>query len=125
MLIIGDVTLERVKDLAEILRTYSWPDGTSTGKAQGAPHRAARRVVLKNARQTPCGFQNLSSAKHASGEKQNAHPLEVLAQVLGGGTTRLYRKLVVERGIASGEMVPRRRSGLRGVRSLRQPKSRW
>ena len=49
---------------------------------------------------------------YASGEKQNAHPLEV-AQVLGGGTTsRLYRKLVVERGIASGAGAWYRGDGL-------------
>ena len=46
-------------------------------------------------------------------EKAKRPSLEVLAQVLGGGTTsRLYRKLVVERGIASGAGAWYRGDGL-------------
>ena len=115
LIIAGDVTLERVKDLAE--KYYGPIPGRTVPqrvRPKEPPHRAARRVVLKNARvRLPAVSRTYLAPSYASGEKQNAHPLEVLAQVLGGGTTsRLYRKLVVERGIASGAGAWYRGDGL-------------
>ncbi len=60
-------------------------------------------MVLKNVRvRLPSWSRTYLAPSYAAGEKRHVYPLEVLAQVLGGGSTsRLYRKLVVDRGIAS------------------------
>lgn len=105
LIIAGDVTLDRVRDLA--MKYYGpIPDRAVPDRVRPKepPHRAARRVELRSARvRLPAVSRTYLAPSYASGEKQQAYPLEVLSQVLGGGSTsRLYRKLVVERGIASG-----------------------
>ena len=105
LIIAGDATFEQVKALA---RKYYGPIPTRAVpprvRPKEPPHRAARRVVLSNARvNLPSLSRTYLAPSYASGESRYAYPLEILAQVLGGGSTsRLYRKLVVERGIASG-----------------------
>ena len=105
LIIAGDVTVDRVRELA--LKYYGpIPDRAVPMRVRPKepPHRAARRVELRNARvRLPAISRTYLAPSYASGEKQQAYPLEVLSQVLGGGaTSRLYRKLVIERGIASG-----------------------
>jgi zinc protease len=104
LIIAGDVSVENVRMLAE---KYYGPIPSRVVPARvrpkEPPHRAARRVVLKNVRvRLPSWSRTYLAPSYAAGEKRHVYPLEVLAQVLGGGlTSRLYRKLVVERGIAS------------------------
>ena len=104
LVIAGDVTVDRVRQLAE---KYYGPIADFAVPARvrpkEPPHHAARRVELRNARvRLPSISRTYLTPSYATGEKQEAYPLEVLSQVLGGGSTsRLYRKLVVERGIAS------------------------
>ena len=105
LIIAGDVTVDRVRELAQ--KYYGpIPDFAVPPRVRPKepPHRAARRVELRNARvRLPSVSRTYLTPSYATGENQEAYQLEVLSQVLGGGTTsRLYRKLVVERGIASG-----------------------
>lgn len=104
LIIAGDVTVDRVRALAQ---KYYGPIPKRAVprrvRPNEPPHRAARRVVLTHQRvNLPSWSRTYLVPSYAAGEKTVTYPLEVLAQVLGGGSTsRLYRKLVVERGIAS------------------------
>jgi zinc protease len=110
LIIAGDVTVDQVRVLAQKyygpIPKMAVPDRV---RPKEPPHRAARHVVLKNRRvNLPSWSRTYLAPSYTTGRKSGksgksvAYPLEVLAQVLGGGSTsRLYRKLVVERGIAS------------------------
>ncbi len=103
LVVAGDVTAERVRELAE--RHYGpIPRGGAAPRARPKepPHRAARRVILKSPRvRTPSWSRIHLAPSFAADEDGHAYGLEVLAEVLGGGTTsRLYRSLVVERQVA-------------------------
>jgi len=67
------------------------------------PHRAARRVILRDKQVMLASWSRYYLASsYSEGEQTRGHSLEVLAQAFGGGTTsRLYQKLVVERKIAA------------------------
>ncbi len=104
LIIAGDVTVDQVRGLAQ---KYYGPIPKRAVpqrvRPNEPPHRAARRVALTHQRvNLPSWSRTYLAPSYARGEKNETYPLEVLAQVLGGGSTsRLYRKLVVERGIAS------------------------
>ena len=104
LIIAGDATVERVRALAE---KYYGPIARRVlpkrVRPKEPPHRAARRLVLRNQRvKLPSWSRSYLAPSYSAGEKQYAYPLDILAQVLGGGSTsRLYRRLVVELGIAS------------------------
>ncbi len=104
LIIAGDATVDQVRALAE--KYYGPIAGAKVPervRPKEPPHRAARRVVLRHERvNLPSWSRTYLTPSYATDAKTVAYPLEVLAQVLGGGSTsRLYRKLVVERGIAS------------------------
>ena len=121
LIIAGDVTVDQVRVLAQKyygpIPKMAVPDRV---RPKEPPHRAARHVVLKNRRvnlpswsRTYLAPSYTTGRKSGKSEKSVAYPLEVLAQVLGGGSTsRLYRKLVVERGIASNAGAWYRGDGL-------------
>jgi zinc protease len=104
LIIAGDATVERVGVLAE---KYYGPIPRRTVpkrvRPKEPPHRAARRLVLRNQRvKLPSWSRFYLAPSYSAGEKQYSYPLDILAQVLGGGSTsRLYRRLVVDLGIAS------------------------
>ncbi len=104
LIIAGDTTVEQVRDLAE---KYYGPIPRKVVPARvrpkEPPHRAARRVVLTNPRVSlPSWSRTYLAPSYGADDEGTGYALEVLAQVLGGGSTsRLYRKLVIERGIAS------------------------
>lgn len=104
LIVAGDVTVARVKELAE---KYYGPIPRRVVpervRPQEPPHRSSRRVTLRSERvNLPSWSRVYLAPSYAAGERQHAYALDILAQVLGGGSTsRLYRKLVVERGIAS------------------------
>ncbi|MEE2998077.1 MAG: pitrilysin family protein, partial [Pseudomonadota bacterium] len=104
LIIAGDVSLDRVRKLAK--KYYGPIPGRAVPprvRPKEPPHRASRRVELRNARiKLPAISRTYLAPSYSTGKNKIAYPLEVLAQVLGGGTTSLlYRKLVVELGIAS------------------------
>ena len=104
LVIAGDTTVDDVRGLAE---KYYGPIPRKAVpervRPKEPPQRAARRVMLTNPRVSlPSWSRTYLAPSYGADEKGTGFALEVLAQVLGGGSTsRLYRKLVIERGIAS------------------------
>ncbi|MBS9477354.1 M16 family metallopeptidase [Ancylobacter radicis] len=104
LVVAGDVEPDEVKKLADA--TY----GKVERRAETAPRerpqeptpRAERRLVLADPR---VGQPSLSRAYLVPSyrmDKPDSVALDVLAQVLGGGSTgRLYRTLVVDKGLAA------------------------
>ncbi|MBB3951974.1 M16 family metallopeptidase [Aureimonas jatrophae] len=106
LLIAGDVDAEAVRGMAE--RTF----GQVKRRAEPGPRLrpqepaplAAREVSLSDARVTQPSVQTVYLApSEMNGKPGEAEALDLLADILGGGTTsRLYRALVVEKGLAAG-----------------------
>ncbi|MDQ0511049.1 M16 family metallopeptidase [Ancylobacter amanitiformis] len=104
LVVAGDVEPDEVKKLAE--ETYGKVERRAETAERLRPSeptpRAARRLILADAR---VGQPNLSRAYLVPSyrqAKEDSVALDVLAQVLGGGSTgRLYRDLVVEKGLAA------------------------
>ena len=104
LIVAGDVTEEDVRTLAE--KHYgpikSMPSIKPRQRESEPPHQAARRVVLRDARVDSPRYRRMYLApSYRTAEPGEGPALEVLAQILGGGTTsRLYRQLVVEQKVA-------------------------
>ncbi|MGI9413385.1 MAG: M16 family metallopeptidase [Hyphomicrobiales bacterium] len=104
LIVAGDVTEQDVRTLAE--KHYgaipALPGLKPRSRATEPPHQAARRVVLRDARVDSPRFRRMYLAPSYRNAQPGEGPaLEVLAQILGGGTTsRLYRQLVVEQKVA-------------------------
>ena len=105
VVISGDVTMDQVKPLAEtyygVLPAVELPPRTRPDEpAQFAP----RRVTLEDGRVQLASWSRLYQApSYTYGGKEHAYALDVLAEILGGGTSsRLYRSLVVENPVSTG-----------------------
>lgn len=104
LIVAGDVRPEEVMRLARkyygVIAARPLP---ARLRPQEPPQRAARRVEFSDPRLSVPSWQRGYIAPSALyGETRFALPLVVLAEVLGGGTTsRLYRELVVKKGIAA------------------------
>lgn len=104
LIITGDVTVGEVRALAE--KYYGVipanRDIRPRHRLQEPPQRAARRVVMTSPRvHEPRFSRDYLAPSHHTGETRHAYALEVLSDILGGGTSsRLYRHLVVERKLA-------------------------
>lgn len=104
LVVTGDVGPEEVRAIAE--RTYGRVEPRGERPVRVRPRepepRAMRRVCVADPKVEQPTLQRLyltPSTRTATG--RDAHALEVLAEVLGGGPTSfLYRKLVMERGLA-------------------------
>ncbi len=104
LVVAGDVTAEEVRPLAE--RHYGALPARELAprnRVEEPPQRAARRVVLRDPRvRQPEWYRSYLAPSYNAGAREHVLPLEVLAEVLGGGTTsRLYRSLVVEQKLAA------------------------
>jgi len=103
LVVAGDVTADDVRPLAEkfygVIPAETLP---ARANATEPPQRAARRIALRDARvRQPSINRSYLAPSYMSGETEHAYALQVLAEALGGtATTRLYRRLVVEQGIA-------------------------
>jgi zinc protease len=105
LIVAGDVTRDEVKKLAEehygkLANTF---DVTARTRAEEPEPIAPRRVTLTDARAaSPIIQRTYLSVSYATAQKGEAEALDVLAELLGGGaTSRLYKKLVVEKRLAS------------------------
>jgi len=105
LVVAGDV------DASEVLRLAAMYYGKVPAKAvperrrpTEPPQHAARRVILHSARvRQPSLSITYVAPGHNSPGGKHAYALQVLDQILGGGSTsRLYRALVVEQGLAAG-----------------------
>ena len=104
LIIAGAVKLDQVRALAEkYYGSIPYRLVSPRVRPKEPPHHAHRRIELRNARvNLPAISRTYLSPSYSAGEKQHAYALEVLSLVLGGGnTSELYRRLVVERGIAA------------------------
>jgi zinc protease len=105
VIIAGDVTEAEVKELA--LKTYGKVPRRAEPppriRPQEPPPLAARTVTLSDARVTqPVLSRTYLVPSYSSADKGVAEAIDLLAEILGGSSTsRLYRQLVVEKGIAT------------------------
>ncbi len=100
----GDVTLAQVRALA---KKYYGPIPAravpARNRAQEPPKVAATRLVMRSPRAgEPSWSRSYLAPSYTSADnRQYAYALQVLAEVLGGGvTSRLYRGLVLQQGVA-------------------------
>ena len=105
LVISGDITVDEVRPLAEkyygVIPARPLPKRVAWFEP---PLKAERQVVLKNERvQQPKWSRRFVAPSEVFGATEHADSLEVLGEILSGGaTSRLYRKLVVEKKIAVG-----------------------
>jgi zinc protease len=107
LIVVGDVDAEELRPLAEASYGRIPARGLAErDRVQEPPQHAERRIEMRDprVRQPSLARSWLApSLTTPGGEGGHAYPLEVLAQVLGnGGTSRLYKALVVEQGLAAG-----------------------
>jgi zinc protease len=105
VVIAGDVTVDKVKPLAE--KTY----GAVTRRAETGPRvrpqepapAAVRQVTLADPRVAqPSVQRSYLVPSYATAKRSEAEALDVLSHILGNGSnSRLYRQLVEEKRIAS------------------------
>jgi zinc protease len=100
----GDVTVDEVRRLAE--RTYGKVAPLGERPVRFRPHepepRAARHISIADPKVEQPTLQRLYLVPSCrSATNHDCYALDLLAEVLGGGpTSYLYRKLVLERGMA-------------------------
>jgi len=105
VVVAGDVTLEEVKSLAQAAYGSLKPsaDIKARVRPQEPPHRAARRVELKDPRAGNASVRRYylapSIATAAPGEAEALYLLLKIAA--NGSTSRLYQRLVSEEKVAS------------------------
>lgn len=104
LVVAGDVEPAEVKKLAE--ETYGKVQPRSETAARIRPQepepRAERRLVLADGRVGQPSLSRSYLVPSYRTDKKESVALDVLSQVLGGGSTgRLYRSLVIEKGLAA------------------------
>jgi zinc protease len=104
LIVAGDVTADELRPLAEA--TYGRHparDVKVRQRLKEPPQNAARRVMLADPKvRQPTLQRSYLAPSRRTGPSERVHALEVLAAILGsGGTSRLYRSLVVDRGLAA------------------------
>jgi zinc protease len=103
LVVSGDVTPEQVRALAE---TYYGPvpaqELPPRVRPTEPPQHAPREVVLRDARvEQPGWSRRWLAPSYVAGDKEYAYALEILAQVVGGGSSsRLYASLVIDQELA-------------------------
>ncbi len=105
VVVAGDVVPEQVRALAE--RYYGPIERRETDqrmRPQEPDQRAPREVVLRDPKVgQPTWRRSYLAPSYHAGETEHAYALQVLGEILGGGSTsRLYRSLVVEQKLAAG-----------------------
>ncbi len=108
LVIVGDTTAAQVRPLAE--KYYGRIPARELPERvvwREPPVSAERRVVLADAQvRQPSWTRRYPAPGYLYGASEHAYALEVLAEILGGGTTgRIYKKLVVEQEVAAGAGV--------------------
>ncbi len=104
VVISGDVTVDEVRPLAEkyygVVPRRAVPERV---RPQEPAQMAPRRVTLESPRvRQPSLSITYLAPSYNRGEPGEAYALQVLSEILGGGTvSRLYLSLVVEQGLAA------------------------
>jgi zinc protease len=104
LVVAGDITAEKLRPLAEKYYGAIPPAAAPPRRARPKvpPQTAAKEVTLRDARvRQPAWSRTWLAPGFHGGRRTDYYALEVLAEILGGGaTSRLYRALVVEQGLA-------------------------
>lgn len=105
LVVAGDIDVDQVRTLAaktygRLARRAELPPRVRPAEP---PQRAGRRVVLSDERvEQPMLRRIYDVPSYHTASDREAAALDVLAELLGGGSTsRLYRRLVVEGGLAT------------------------
>lgn len=104
LVVSGDVDAEEVFRLA---RKHYGPVAARELPARirpaEPPQRAPRQVVMKDARvEQPSWSRRYLAPSYTAGATEHAYALEVLSEIIGGGTTaRIYSSIVVESSLAA------------------------
>lgn len=104
LIVAGDITVEELRPLAE--KYYGTiPRGRDIVRVRPSepPQLAARRVDMVSPRVgQPSWSRQFVAPSYRTAEDNRAYALQIFADIIGGGTTsRLYRSLVVDQGIAA------------------------
>ncbi len=120
LIVAGDITVEKLRPMAE--RTYGQIPArpfVARNRPSEPPQAASRRVELKSPRVRQSSWQRTYlaptrlTAIRGGGGVEHADALEILADVLGGGSTSpLYRSLVIEQKLAISAGAGYRSSGM-------------
>jgi zinc protease len=99
LVVAGDITAKELKPLAE--KYYgAVPAAAPIARARPAepPQEAARIVAMQHTQvRQPSWRRSYLAPSYLYGETQHAYALQVLTEILGGGgTSRIYRKLVID-----------------------------
>ncbi|HET6521212.1 MAG TPA: pitrilysin family protein, partial [Geminicoccaceae bacterium] len=103
LIVVGDIDADELRPLAE---KYYGPiprrDVPERVRLQEPPQQAPRRVTLSDARvRQPSLVRSYLAPSYNAGDSEHAYALQVLAEVFGGGgTSQLYRSLVIDRALA-------------------------
>jgi len=103
LIVAGDITATELRPLAEKYYGHLLPSGIMPrNRPQEPPQISPRRVSLSDKRVAqPSITRSYLAPNHSSGDKSSI-ALQAFAEILGGNSTsRLYQKLVVERGVAA------------------------
>jgi zinc protease len=104
LVVAGDVQPDKVRQLAETYYGPLKPEQLPPRlRAEEPPQVAARAVSLADPRVQQANFSRTYMApSYTAPDKAQAYALEVLAEIMGGGaTSRLYKALAVEQGLAT------------------------
>jgi len=105
LVVAGDVTVDEVKKLAE--ETYGKlpanPEVKTRERPQEPPQIAERRLTLKDPRAGNASFHRYYIApSYVTAKPGEAEALDLLMKIVAdGSTSRLYRKLVVDKKVAA------------------------
>lgn len=106
LVVAGDVTVAKVQKLAA--ETYGKVKQAKKAQLRDRPkepkHRAARRLRLEDPRAGQATVQRLYVCpSYATAKPGEAEALDIMMKIAGSGSTsRLYKKLVVEKKMAAG-----------------------
>jgi zinc protease len=104
LIVAGDTSLAEVRRLAEAhYGGAKRGDVPLRARVEEPPHRHPRRVIYRDSRvDQPAITRAYLAPSFNRGETRHAHALQVLAEIVGGGSTsRLYQALVVKQKIAT------------------------
>lgn len=103
LVVAGDITADELRPLAEkYYGTIPRADTPERARPSEPPQRAARQVTYRDERvRQPSWSRYYLAPSYVTGDTRLTYPLEILSDILGGGSTsRLYRELVIEQKLA-------------------------
>lgn len=103
LVLAGDVTVAQVRPMVErYFGAIPAIDLPARPAWREPPHEGDTRITLRDDRvRQPTWSRRVLAPGYVYGQTEHAYPLEVLQEILSGGaTSRLYRRLVVEEGVA-------------------------